>query len=330
MTIIFLSRYQEKVERGVENYVSELSSRLSKKHKVLVLTSIKQLIGKKARLALRAKRADIIYPLNGYWQTLFCRIYSWLIGAKLVLGGHAGIGRDDRWNLYMFPDLFIAFSQKGYEWARKVNPFIKIIKIHHGIDLQKFSPQVKPVKIDLEKPIFVTVSHLEPYKRVDLTVKAVSRLKKGSLLVLGEGPEAKKIDGLGQKLLGNKRYLRLQASHNKVASYLTASDVFTLVSEGSEAFGLVYLEAMACGLSVVATNDELRRELVGGAGIMVNEPENSFEYAGALERATEFDWGDKSVRQAREYDWEKIAIRYLEEFTCPQSPSSSFGGQEGL
>lgn len=308
MNIIFISRYQNKIERGVENYVLELSVRLSKKYKVEVLTSTKYLIGKKP---------DVLYPLNGGFQSFFCRIYSWIVGAKLVLGGHAGIGRDDRWNLYMFPDLFVAFSHKGYDWAKKVNPFVKIIKIPHGVDLDKFNPSIKPAKIDLEKPIFITVSHLEPYKRVDLTVKAVARLRRGGLLVLGEGLEAEKIDELGNELLNGgmrKRYLRLQVAHNRVASYLQAADVFTLVSKSSEAFGLVYLEAMACGLPIVATDDSLRRELVGEAGILIGNSQNINEYAGALTRTVSKEWGDKPIQQAKKFSWDKIVDKYEEYF----------------
>jgi len=106
MKIVFISRYQGKVERGVENYVKELASRLGKNHHIEILTSAWQLLGnqKRPRLATGGLGLTIIYPLNGYWQSLGCRIYAWLTGAKLVLGGHAGIGRDDKWNLLMFPD----------------------------------------------------------------------------------------------------------------------------------------------------------------------------------------------------------------------------------
>lgn len=394
MKIIFLSKYQNKVERGVENYVSELASRLKKLgNKVEVLTSFWQL----PRFDLPRSDFTIIYPLNGYWQTLGCRLYAWLTGAKLVVGGHAGIGRDDRWNLYMFPDLFIAFSKKGEEWAKKANPFAKVVKIPHGVNidwggdsgtffsgdarlrditsgagrLKPRSLKVRPirelvsnssldvtgslfpgkkapsspsvsfvskitssgqpldsVKLDLERPVFVTAAHLEPYKRIDLTVKAVAELERGSLLVLGEGPMETEIDELGERLLGKKRYLRLVVPHKQVAGYLRAADVFTLVSEESEAFGLVYLEAMACGLPVVATDDSLRRELVeghaairlsaesrrAGAGVFVKNPEDSKEYARCLEAAAKTEWGDKPVKQAKKFDWEKIAERYLEEF----------------
>ncbi|MBI5357130.1 glycosyltransferase [Candidatus Collierbacteria bacterium] len=330
MKIVFISRYQGKVERGVENYVKELGQRLGGKHQIEILTSAWQLIG---------RRPDIIYPLNGYWQAFGCRLCSWLTGTKLVLGGHAGIGRDDRWNLYMFPDLFIAFSQKGYEWAKKVNPFIKIVKIPHGVDLEKFNPNVKQADVNLERPIFITVSHLVSYKRVGEVVKAVAKLERGSLLILGEGPLEKKIDALGNRLLNglssrakrgdltrlprrpvprndgeSKRYLRLVTPHNQVAKYLRAADVFTLASESYEAFGLVYLEAIACNLPVVATDDSLRREMIGSSGVFVKNPEDNEEYARCLETAAKIDWRDKPVKQAKKFDWKKIAVRYLEEF----------------
>lgn len=305
MTIIFLSRYQKKVERGVENSVFELSRRLSKEHHVEIYTRTLDILG---------KRADAIYPLNGYLQALFCRIYAWVVGAKLMVGGHAGIGRDDRWNLYLFPDVFIAFSQKGYDWAKRVNPFVRIVKISHGVDLEQFNSQVKPKKLDLEHPIFITVSHLLPYKRIADTVKAVSQLKKGSLLVLGNGPLEKDIDDVGHDLLGAKRYLRLVVAHKDVASYLTAADIFTLVSESQEAFGLVYLEALACNLPVVGTDDSLRHELVGSAGLFVRDSENAEAYASALDRAIKTSWDEKPRKQAQKFSWDKIALQYQDIF----------------
>lgn len=302
MTIIFLSRYQKEIERGVENSVFELSRRLSKEYHVEVHTRTSSIIGKKV---------DVIYPLNGYLQTLFCRIYAWVVGAKLMVGGHAGIGRDDRWNLYMFPDVFIAFSQKGYDWAKRVNPFVRMVKIPHGVDLEQFNPHVKSKKLDLEHPIFITVSHLLPYKRIADTVKAISQLKKGSLIVLGEGPLEKEIDDLGNNLLGPKRYLRFVVAHKDVASYLTAADIFTLVSDVQEAFGLAYLEALACNLPVVATNDSLRHDLIGDAGLFVEDPFDPSGYGEMLEKAVSIPWGGKPRKQAERFNWDEICQQYF-------------------
>ena len=126
-----------------------------------------------------------------------------------------------------------------------------------------------------------------PYKRVEESVRAVAKLKKGSLLILGDGPLEKEIDELGNKLLGPNKFLRLKVPHSEMAKYLNACDVFTLVSEESEAFGLVYLEALGCNLPVVATDDSLRRELVGDAGLFIKNPENGNEYSCLLQETAQ-------------------------------------------
>jgi len=53
MKIVFISRYQGKVERGVENYASELAARLGKNHQVEILTSAWKLLGSQKNPVLR-------------------------------------------------------------------------------------------------------------------------------------------------------------------------------------------------------------------------------------------------------------------------------------
>jgi glycosyltransferase involved in cell wall biosynthesis len=92
-----------------------------------------------------------------------------------------------------------------------------------------------------------------------------------------------------------------------------SADVFTLPSASSEAFGNVLVEAMATNLPVVATNDPIRHEIVGEAGILI-DPENTEEYAAALQKALEINWGEKSRKQAEKFSWDKIALKYEELF----------------
>ena len=352
MRIVILSFYSGWIERGVENYVSELAPRLNKHHKVMVLQA-GPVVGRekwRRRLGGRMKwppdptltwmrkfyvdyysrkiaefslksipeiksfNPDIIYPLNGGWMSLVGKLFSKFYGAKLILGGHAGIGRDDRFNLILRPDLFLAFSQKGYKWAKKVAPEVKSSKVSHGVNLKRFNPNVKPAKVHLHRPLFVIASRLIPYKRVGETVMAVGRLVKGSILVLGDGPEAKKIDRLGKKLLGPKRYHRLSVSHNVISQYYQAADVFTLASSTSEAFGLAYLEALASGLPVVTTDDPLRREIVGSAGVFVKNPLDLAEYSQALQLAIDTKWADKPRKQAEKFSWDKATRKYHQLF----------------
>jgi len=71
---------------------------------------------------------------------------------------------------------------------------------------------------------------------------------------------------------------------------------------------------MASGLPVVARDDEQRREIVGDAGVLTKNPENSQELAEALKKALSIKWAEKPRRQAEKFDWEKIARQYEELF----------------
>jgi len=66
---------------------------------------------------------------------------------------------------------------------------------------------------------------------------------------------------------------------------------------------------MATGLPVVATNDPIRHEIVGDAGILV-DPTNTEEYAEALQKALDTNWGNKPRKQAEKFSWDEIAEKY--------------------
>jgi glycosyltransferase involved in cell wall biosynthesis len=70
---------------------------------------------------------------------------------------------------------------------------------------------------------------------------------------------------------------------------------------------------MASGLTVVAIDDPVRREIVGDAGILV-DPTNTEEYVSALKKALKTNWGEKPRRQAEKFSWDRIADKYDELF----------------
>jgi glycosyltransferase involved in cell wall biosynthesis len=343
MKIAFLNIYQGVVSRGAENFAKEISSRLSETHQVDIYSALGKITEEKARsqtpLTLWGKilykfnldshsrrvlfftlsvlpkilkgKYDWTVSVDGGWQLLILKLVQLMkLGRfKILVSGQAGIGRDDLRNLRMSPDVFVSLTKRAQLWARGVNSNIKIVYIPNGADLEKFSPKTKPAIIGLEKPIVICVAGLNPYKRVDLTIKAISSLARGGLLLLGDGPERDRIDELGNKLLGDRRYLRTTVSYDDIDKYYASADLFTLVSESSEAFGSAYIEAMACGLPVVATDDQMRHEIVGDAGLFV-DPTNIDKYAGTLEQALKTDWGDKPRQQAEKFSWDKIAKEY--------------------
>ena len=91
------------------------------------------------------------------------------------------------------------------------------------------------------------------------------------------------------------------------------ANVFTLASKTYESFGIVLVEAMASGLPVVATDDPIRREIVGDAGLFV-DPTDTDAYAAAIEKALNTDWGNKPRKQAEKFDWDVIAKQYEDLF----------------
>lgn len=345
MKIAFLNFYQSGVTRGLETFINELSCRLAKNHQILILPSPSRSTPSATELSLARRlfldsaslrvlfwtlrslpalyrfRPQIVFATNGGWQALICSLYCRFACAKLVITGQSGPGWDDRWNLLQKPHLFVALTTRQLNWAKKATIWKQdFVRIPNGVDLQKFSALPlrslarrgagKKIKLDLEKPIIMMAAASTPDKRVEQGIRAVGMLKTGSLLILGKGPLDESINKLGYKLLGRKRFLHLSVSHNQMPDYYRSADLFTLCSFSSEAFGIVYLEAMATNLPIVATDDVSRREIVGLAGIFVKNPDDANEYSKAIEMALKKKWGEIPRRQAKRFSWDEIAAKY--------------------
>lgn len=349
MKIVFLSFYSGYVHRGMETVVHELAKRLAKNHQVTVFQTGPKLkfhkpyqvktvklslkwpkvssrslarklmidyyyrqifkFTKKTLPHLKQLNPDIIMPVNGGWQTLLIKRFTKKYPAKLILVGQAGIGWDDRWNLYQQPDIFIALNQRNLTWSKKQNPRLKFKLIPNGVDLNKFTPQGKKLNLKLPKPVILCVAGPQAYKRISLTIKAVSQLPHASLLLIGGNTH---YQALAKKYLG-KRFKRLSLPHHKMPQAYRSADIFTLVSESTEAFALVYLEALATGLPVVAPDDQLRREILGPHALYTKDPSNIKDYADKLNQAL------KSPKQRpdswlKQYSWDTIASKYQKAF----------------
>ncbi len=99
------------------------------------------------------------------------------------------------------------------------------------------------------------ISNLRPVKQVDAVVRVFARIKErlpARLLIVGEGPELGKAEQLIDEL-GVAAHVELVGEAQDVVGLLSVSDLFLLPSL-QESFGLSALEAMACGVPVVASN----------------------------------------------------------------------------
>ena len=298
MRITLLSFYSGHVERGVEVYADALRRHLSSHHQVEIISAphinwkgnFSRQIARFTRQALNQLEShppDILYPLNNRWQSILCKLFCLRHSIKLVLAGHSGLGWDDKLNLWLFPDVFICFTHAQEQWAKTVNPWAKTITIPHGVDIDKFSPTGTKARLSLPKPIFLALP-----KNVAAITRAVAQLNTGSLLVLGSAGTV--------------------VPHDKIDQYYRAADMFVLTSSRSEAFGIAYLEAMACNLPVIATDDPIRREIIGPAGLFVTDPQH--DYSHVLTQALTTKWDNLPRNQALKFSWPPIISQYEEVF----------------
>lgn len=132
---------------------------------------------------------------------------------------------------------------------------------------------------------FITIAGLFFHKGVDLLIKAFRKFiddinsKSINLIVVGNGPEKKKLENLTKKLnLVNYINFVGELNREKVASLLKKCHVFVLPTR-FEAFGISFIEALACGLPVIGTKgvggpDEIIKEGFNGYFIEIDNVED--------------------------------------------------------
>lgn len=300
MKIAFLSRWQGINYRGAETYVAAVSSGLSALgHRVDIYPVITHGV---------PADTQVVIGVNGRADNALARAWCWFRRAKLIVSGQSGLGIDDRFNLWCFPDTFVALTEHHRLWASRVNPFVPNTVIPNGVDPHIFHPQIKALHVDLPRPLVLCVAALTVDKRADLAIRAVSQMPTGSLLLAGTGPQKEELSRLGRQLLPG-RFQIISRNHSQMPAVYTAADVFTYPTVPWESFGIALLEAMASGLPVVASDDPIRREIVGTAGLFIN-PADTAAYAAALNRVLQKSWDQIPRRQAQKFTWSKIITSY--------------------
>lgn len=269
---------------------------------------------------LKKENFDVVVPVNGFWQVLACKLVQLRHKFKILITGHSGPGWDERWNLFLTPDVFIATTEPTREWAKRTAFWVHSVTVPYGVDATKY--ETKPEKISLEKPFYLCPAAAVPYKRVDLAIKAVSKLEKGSLIHLGDGPLISEIKKSGELLLGNNRFQSLAVSHGETLKYYVACDAVVLPSSPQENSPMVFLEALAAHKPVVATDTKRNRWILGAAGFFI-DPTNIKDFSEALllaaSQGAEIDFQKELVR----FSWDTILPVYetiLNQIRSPKSP----------
>lgn len=139
---------------------------------------------------------------------------------------------------------------------RRVDHFASIshyiaqrIKKVYGRDSTVIYPPVDVEEISFsgtKEDYYLAVSRMVPYKRMDLIVEAFSNLPDKKLIVVGDGPEMKKVKAAAKN---NVSILGWQ-SDEKIRALMTKAKGFLFAAE--EDFGIVVVEAQAAGTPVIA------------------------------------------------------------------------------
>ena len=146
----------------------------------------------------------------------------------------------------------------------------EMVKIAPGIDTAHFIPQPdamqKREELGLQdKKIIISVGRLVHRKGQDNLIQAMpavlKKIPNAHLLLVGEGPYKKHLEKLVMKSsLEQNVTFAGRIMYDRLPSYLSAADLFAMPSRSRffglevEGLGIVYLEASACGIPVVAGN----------------------------------------------------------------------------
>jgi glycosyltransferase involved in cell wall biosynthesis len=183
-------------------------------------------------------------------------------------------------------------------------------------------------------PVALYAGRLAPEKGVDLLLDAWAEARRqgclGIVCIVGEGPDRAALERRARDrgILGAVRFA---GATQDVTPWLGAADAFVLPSR-QEGLSVALLEAMACGLAVVATDVGGNPEAAGDAALLV--PPAPAALAGALGRVL---GGGEEARQLGErarrrtlarYGIGEVARRHLELYR-ELSEGRGEGGRDG-
>ena len=178
--------------------------------------------------------------------------------------------------------------------------FEKLVTWTRGVDRRQFRP-TEPIALDLPGPVFLTVSRVAPEKNLEAFLDLELP---GSKLVVGDGPQLKQL---------MRRYPGVHfaggQSGDALARYYCAADVFVFPSK-TDTFGIVLIEALACGVPVAAYPEPGPIDVIGGtrAGVISHDLRGACLGALAIDR-------QKALERSRVYSWETCADIFLEAAT---------------
>jgi phosphatidylinositol alpha-1,6-mannosyltransferase len=326
---------------GVSSYLLETSRRLDGEFAVTVLTPVsggpiedgiiaRRVVADGGVLgflaALRSLRPDRVLVGHAHPRLLaaaglFGRPYA------LIAHGNDFLAAQGRWHRPLFNRLvrnaepLIANSRATADRLRSLGRDVATV-VPPGADPERFTPRASPSGA---VPTLLTVSRLVPRKGIDTVLRALPALRSRwpdlRYRIAGDGPDRERLEALAEKLAlgGAVDFVGHVADPLLPALYRDATLFVMPVREEQaeasvEGFGIVYLEAAACGLPVIAGDSGGAAEAIvdGQTGLLV-PPDDPARLAETALRLLD----DEPLRQRmgaagrewveREMNWDRAA-----------------------
>lgn len=304
-----------------------------------VLTSENLLYPNKIKLLLALpvirkiiKGCDIVHALDGWPYGIIGALASLGLRKKLIITA-IGTGAVKplyqpfkrllmKW-AYRRADKVVAVSHNTKKEILKVIPDLNIEVINHGVDYQKFETQnslagqAQLTTYNSLRPYILSVGAWKPRKGFEYSIKAFESVKEKfpdlNYVIVSNAPEEIKAKYKKVTFLNNL------PEEDLVGLYKNA-ELFILLPQDAEkdieGFGLVFLEAAAAGLPVIATKGTSSEDAVldGRNGFLV--PMGDFEEATKAiikllkEDKLKRNFSAESLKFAKEMSWDKAAHSY--------------------
>jgi phosphatidylinositol alpha-1,6-mannosyltransferase len=285
------------------------------------------------------KDCDIIHALDGYPYGVIAALANIGLNKKLII---SGIGTFSvlplgvpikrtllKWAYRKADKIFCISRFTEKQILKRVNGLKNTVVMNHGVDYEKYARFANsfPKKENDEEKIVLTVGVLKWRKGYHISIPAIAEVKKKykniKYYIVGREPaeiylELVKKFGLEE----NVKFFKFISDEELVRLYYEA-DIFLMTSINTgdtdfEGFGLVYLEAGACGKPVIGTHDCGAEDAIvdGVTGLLV--PQNNIQAtAGAILKLLDNPelaekLGENGKKRAQQMNWDNVVKKYIE------------------
>ncbi len=298
---------------------------------------IKHVLSMFGEIYKSGRRPDIIQAHSSMWAGVAVARIKQLYGIPFVLTEHRGrftgrvpgSGLIKPWHIPLLREAFegadsiVTVSRALQNRILEICPHVqkKLCVIPNMTDTDHFIPSAGslPVKDTFD---FICVTSLEKIKGAGHLIRAFSLLKKeekakgAKLTIVGSGPLEKYLGNLTKKLgLEDSVTFTGYLGKDKILQQLQRADAFVMPSL-CEAFGIVIIEAMSCGLPVVATESGGPAEIVNKqCGITVkagNDKELAHAMLSMMLKANSYDKQEIALHTRQNYGRDIVAGQYIE------------------